>query len=299
MDKLVKKEAIIGACVIIALAILFFGIEYLKGVSVFKPSNYYYAIYTDVNGLTAAAPVTVNGFKVGQVDDVQLMYDNPGHVLVSFSLDKKLRLPVGTSAVIAGDLLGSASVKLEMAQATTYCNPGDTIAGSTSAGIMGEVSDKILPGVGDIIPKVDTLLTSVNNIVAHPTLINTLNRVDAMSASLQSMTSKLDRSVSKMPGVMDDITAITKSIREISDDLNKLSASLAQAPVDSAVNNINRITADLAELTDKLNETNSTLGLLMNDPELYNNLTSVTARLDSLFADIKKNPKRYINIKLL
>lgn len=88
-----SRELIIGMSVLVALLVLFFGIDYLKGINVFKAANYYYVSYTNVNGLTVSSPVTINGFKVGQVRDINYEYDNPGHVLVELSLDKKLKVP--------------------------------------------------------------------------------------------------------------------------------------------------------------------------------------------------------------
>jgi phospholipid/cholesterol/gamma-HCH transport system substrate-binding protein len=299
MKKIFKKESIIGVCVLIALVVLFFGIEYLKGVSIFKPANYYYAVYTDVNGLTAASPVTINGLKVGQVDNVELMYDNPGHVLVSFSLDKKLQLPQGTKAVISASLLGTVSVKLEVEPNSKYYEPGDTIIGITEAGMLDAVSENIMPGVNDLFPKVDSLLTNANNLISHPALINSIEQLQGITGNLNAVTATLNRSVTKLPNVMTDINNITGSINKVANDLGVLSKSLANAPVDSVMDNINRMSADLAALSAKLNDSNSTLGMLLNDTGLYDNLYRLTSNLDSLFIDIKKNPKRYINIKLL
>ena len=134
-----KRNFIIGLCVLVALAILFFGLEFLKGVNVFKPANYYSASYTNVAGLQVSAPVSVNGFKVGQVSHIQYEYDNPGHVLVEMSLDKALKVPQGTKAVIEADLLGTATVRLVMASSNDYHNVGDKLIGETASGMMESV----------------------------------------------------------------------------------------------------------------------------------------------------------------
>ena len=128
-----KKEIIIGLCVVIALFALFMAINFLKGINVFKAANYYYATYTDAAGLQVSAPVTLNGFKVGQVRDINYQFDDPGHVKVELSLDRALRLPSGTKAVISLDLLGSATVVLKPTSATTYEKVGSTLQGETAA----------------------------------------------------------------------------------------------------------------------------------------------------------------------
>lgn len=114
---------------LIALLVLFFGIDYLKGINVFKAANYYYVSYTNVNGLTVSSPVTINGFKVGQVRDINYEYDNPGHVLVELSLDKKLKVPSGSKAIIKSDLLGTASVELQFSTSADSHDVGDKLIG--------------------------------------------------------------------------------------------------------------------------------------------------------------------------
>lgn len=294
-----RKEIKIGLSVLIALVVLYFGIEYLKGKNLFKSSNYYYALYEDVQGLTVSAPVTVNGFKVGQVDRVELMYDRPDKVLVSFSLDKELRLPQGTSAVIESSLLGTASVVIKMNKSDKYYTPGDTIPATTDAGMLGTVTEDLLPGVGNVIPKVDTLLTNINNVVGNPSLNSAINNIDNATASLQQLMGRLNTATSGLPKIVNEVNSMTESLNVIASDLTRLSGTLADAPVDSVLNNLNRVSSDVAQLTSQLSNPDNSVGKLLSGTELYDNLTSVTSSLDSLFIDIKKNPKRYINIKLL
>lgn len=294
-----KKNFIIGLCVLIALGVLFFGMEYLKGVNVFKPSNYYQVSYTNVAGLQISAPVSINGFKVGQVKSIEYEYDNPGHVLVELSLDKALRIPQGTKAIIECDMLGTATVKLEMGTSDTFHNVGDKIIGVTSSSMMDNISQDLLPAVNNVFPKIDTLLTSINTIVADPALINAVKRLDQITANLEATMAKLNKSVNSLPQVMDNVKDITSNASEISQNLNTVTGLLAEMPLDSAINNVCATTANLRQLTNDMKKADSSLGLLLNDRQLYDNLNRATRDLDSLFVDIKKNPKRYISIKLL
>ena len=294
-----KKNVIIGACVIIALAILFFGIEFLKGVNVFKPTNYYTASYTNVMGLQVSAPVSVNGFKVGQVSNISYEYDNPGHVLVEMNLDKALKVPAGTKAVIVADLLGTATINLEMSKDGSFHNVGDKLIGETASGMMDKVSDELMPGVTRILPTVDTLLTNVNTLVADPALAASIARLDQITASVASMLQRVDKSLTALPAIMKHVDGITANLDSVSGDLASLSSQLSEANITATLNNVEKLTVQLNELAASLNSEKSSLGLLMHDPELYNNLTKATGSLDSLFIDIKKNPKRYISIKLL
>ena len=115
MKTLFRKELMIGLTVLVMLLILFFGIDYLKGINVFHPANYYYATYENVEGLAQSAPVTVNGYKVGLVREIEYEFDNPGHIRVELSLDKQLKVPRGSRAVLTTDMLGTSTIALELA----------------------------------------------------------------------------------------------------------------------------------------------------------------------------------------
>ena len=295
----IRKEITISICVILSLCILFLGIDFLKGVNVFKPSNYYTASYTNVNGLAVSAPVTINGYKIGLVRSIEYLYDNPGHVGVEFSLDKELKLPVGSKAVIVCDMLGTATVQLILTDNKEFHNVGDEIIGETASGLMDNISNDLMPGVANIFPKIDSLLTSINKLVSDPALEASVKRLDAITANLQATIVSLDKASRSLPKVMTNIEGVTDNVNTITGNFAVLSEELKNAPIDSTLMNIQQTTENLRLLTEELNNPNSSLGLLMNDPQLYNNLNNTVKSLDSLFIDIKKNPKRYINIKLL
>lgn len=299
MKQIFRKEVLIGLIVIIALAILFVGIDFLKGVNVFKAANYYIATYTNVEGLAISAPVTVNGYKVGLVREINYEYDNPGHVQVEISLNKNLKVPRGTQAVIKSDMLGTASIELKMGADPNFHAVGDELEGVVASGLMDNVSNKLLPSVGEIMPKIDSLLTNINKIVSDPALLNSMKRLDAISANLEKATSRLSAVMATLPPITSDVKSITGSLTQSTDDLTKLTARLRDVPVDSLAADIAAVTANLKELSAQLNDPNSTIGKLTHDPQLYNTLNSTISSLDSLFIDIKKNPKRYISIKLL
>lgn len=299
MKKLFTKEMMIGACVLIALAILFFGIEYLKGVSIFRPSNYYYAVYTDVKGLEVSAPVMVNGYKIGQVDNVELMYDRQGNVLVSMSLDKKFRIPVNSKALIESSLLGTASVKIEMARGSEFYTPGDTVPAGIASGMMDQVSEQLLPGVSGMMPKLDSIFTNINNLTGNEALLQSFKNIEELTATLNSTAKALNATVRTLPSTVGSVNGVISSVDSLVADLNRVTSEIANAPIDSTLSNFNRISADLAAITGQLQDPNSTAGALLNDSGLYDNLTKASQSLDSLLVDIRKNPKRYISIKLL
>ena len=294
-----KKEVLIGLCAVMALAVLYFGIEFLKGVNIFKPANYYYASYTDVAGLQKSAPVTVNGFKVGQVREISYEYDNPGHVRVELSLDRELRLPVGTKAVIEQDLLGTSTVVLHMGSSKDFHEVGNRLEGETAQGLMGSVSEQLMPSVIAIFPKIDSLVTALNTLVRDPALSSSVKRLDDITLSLNSTMKQLNATARQLDPVMKNVNGITGNVNTITADLTQVSGKLAELPVDSLMNNIMVLSGNLRALSEQLDNPESTIGALTHDRALYNNLNNAAASLDSLLIDVKKNPKRYISIKLL
>ncbi len=299
MKKIFSKEVIIGLIIIFALAILFIGIDFLKGVNVFKASNYYYVTYTDVNGLAVSAPVTVNGFTVGQVRDISYEYDNPGHIKVEISLDQQLQIPENTEAILSTDLLGTASIALQLGNSKTMHKVGDELDGKIPVGMMDAVSKDVLPAFTQIAGKIDTLLTNLNTLTGDPALLASVQRLDQITADLAQTTTSLNSMMRSLAPATNDIRKMTGNFANASDNINQLTGNLNNLPLDSLMNTLEATTQNLKALTEQLNDKNSSLGLLMNDPALYNNLNATVTSLDSLFIDIKKSPKRYINIKLL
>lgn len=299
MKKIFRKEVIIGLSAVVALVILFVGIDFLKGVNVFKASNYYYVTYTDVQGLAISAPVTINGYKVGQVREISYQYDNPGHVKVEIALDRELKLPKGTRAVLSSDLLGTASIALELADSKDFYDVGAELQGFVPKGMMDNVANNLMPSFQAIFPKVDTLLTGINALVADPAIASSVKRLDAITSNLEVATRQLNAIMATLPPITHDVKSITGNVSVASAELTQLTGKMNSLPIDSLMNELQKTAANLHELTRQLNNPNSTLGLLMNDPALYNNINKTVRSLDSLFIDIKANPKRYISIKLL
>ncbi len=301
MNKVSSREIKIGAAVLVALVAIYFGINFLKGVNIFKSANYYYASYTNVAGLAQSAPVTLNGYKVGLVREIAYEYDNPGHVRVELSLDKKLKLAEGSQAVIVSDMLGTSTIELRMGHSQSLLPVGSKVEGVVSSGLMDMVSGELMPTVVSIAPRVDSLLMALNRVAGDPALLHAVQGLDVVMANLQSSTTQLDRAMKGVPMLVNAANGTLANVQEISANLSKVSAALAVVsedlktmPLDSTMRNINRITAHLDSATAQLNSTNSSLGLLLNDPGLYNNLNNTAADLDSILIDLKRQPKKYI-----
>ncbi|MBD5269575.1 MAG: MCE family protein [Bacteroides sp.] len=300
MKKVFSKEFIIGLSVIGAIAILFFGIEYLKGVNLFKPANFYVASYDNVAGLEISAPVTVDGFKVGQVREINFDYEHPGKIEVVLALNKNLHLPDNTVATIGSTLMSGAYVDLKLGDSKTLLPVGGEVKTAVVPDLMSSLSNDVMPSVNSILPRIDSLLYNLNVLVTDPALVASIQRLDGITGNVMAMTGGLNKTLNaQVPYILGKTGHITNNLDSVTLNLMDLSAQLKALPIQNTMDNVNSITDNLTRFSAQLNDKNSTLGQLTNDPELYNRINRVAADVDSLIVDIKKNPKRYISIKLL
>lgn len=325
-----KKNIIIASTVILSLGLLIWGIEFLKGVNLFKPANYYYAKFEKVDGLVEAAPVMINGFQVGQVRE--LTYDfETNQISVMLNMNKDLKIPVGSTVYIETSLTGGATMSIALAKNDKYYEVGSVLEGSSPNGLMDQLTDNMMPQIDNMLPKVDSILGNVNSLVGDPALAQSVARLNAITLELAKSSEQLTQLMNSLnksvPGVMSNVDGVVTNVNGVVTNVNgvvtnangivtsakgmvanlnsatsnidRFSNNLSNLPLDSTLNTLNGTVANLQMLTNKLNDNNSSLGLLLNDKSLYNNLDRTVISLDSLFIDIKKNPKRYINIKLL
>jgi len=302
MKKIFNKNVKIALTVLIALALLFWGIEYLKGINLFTPANYYMTSFERVDGLLEAAPVTVNGFQVGQVREIKYDYNN-NNITVMLSMNKGLSIPQGSTVEMVSGLMGGASLVLNMGDSSEKIPVGGNIPTSTTPGLLDKVKTEVLPQVGDILPKVDSIIGNVNGLTGNPALNSSMTRLDVITLQLARSAQQLNTLMAQLnravPNVMTNVNGITTNLSGASTNLTDLSASLKQMPLDSTIASLNATLANLQAVSQQLGDPNSSLGKLMNDDELYNSANRAIASLDSLLTDIKAHPKRYINVKLL
>lgn len=288
-----KKEFKIGIAAIVALIILFIGINYLKGINMFKSESYYHVDYTEVNGLALSSPVYANGFKVGLVRDIQYNFNKPGHITVGIEMDDNIKIPVGSKAELVTEMLGTVKMNLIMNYGENQTiAPGDTIEGYANNGIMAKAEKDLLPQMEKMMPKLDSILSSLNKILADPAIGNTLKNAEQITASLNQTSSHLQRLMSN------DIPKLTGNVTAITEDLKVISGNLKGIDYAATFNKINETLKNVYALTDKLNKKDNTIGLLLNDPELYNNLNATSENAASLLKDLQENPKRYVHFSL-
>ena len=287
------KEVKIGLIGIAALAMLIYGINYLKGINMFQSANYYYVEYTNINGLAGSSPVFANGFKVGTVRSINYNYKKPGHVTVEVEVDKEMRIPKGSKGELVTEMLGTVKMNLLLNDKTNeFFQPGDTLPGITNNGLMGVAEEKLVPQVEQLLPKMDSILQSLNKLLADPALTATIHNAERLKANVD-VTKRTLNSIMKneLPQITGRLVTITDNFSVISENLKGIDYASTFSKVDSTLYNVQL-------LTEKLTRKDNTIGLLFNDPTFYQNLSTTTANAASLLEDLKAHPKRYVHFSL-
>ena len=286
------KEVKIGIASIVALALLVYGINYLKGINMFKPANYFYVHFENVNGLPKSSPVFADGVRVGIVRDIHYNYQKPEDVFIEIETESNLRIPKGSSVEIVADMLGGLKLDLLLANnPRETMMPGDTLSGHFNNGMMEQLGS-LLPKVEKMVPKLDSILSSLNAILADPAIPATLH-------SLQHTTANLEKTSRGLNNLMEnDIPQLTQKLNTLGDNFLVISDNLKGIDYEATVKSIDETLASVKAFTDKLGQKDNTVGLLLNDPDLYNNLNQTAANAASLLKDLETHPKRYVHFSL-
>ena len=290
--KYITKEVRIGIAGIIALCVLVYGINYLKGINMFKPSSYFYVKFKNVNGLAKSSPVFADGVRVGIVRDIYYDYNQAENVVVEVELDTELRIPKGSSAELTSELMGGVRMDILLAN-----NPrekyaiGDTIPGKLNNVMMESVA-ALMPQIEQMLPKLDSIMTSLNTILGDQSIPATLHSVEKMAANLEVTSGQLKVLMGR------DIPQLTGKLNTLGDNFISISDNLKKIDYANTFNEIEQTLANVKIVTEKLNSKDNTVGLLLNDPQLYNNLNATTANAASLLEDLKEHPKRYVHFSL-
>lgn len=300
--KFFTKEVKIALVAIVGIVVLFFGLHFLKGMPVFSDDDVYYATFNNINGLSSSNPIYADGYQVGNVKSIDYNYQQSGKVVVEFQVDDGMRIPKGSTAEIESDLMGNIKMNLLLANnPRERLEPGDTIKGNLDAGMMGSVQS-LMPAIAKMLPKVDSILASVNALLADPSIARSLHNVETISSNLTTTTQDLNRLMaqvnSSVPGIMSKADYALGKAGSTFDNTTTLTANLAALDIASTMAKVDQTMANVQNVTDKLNSKDGTVGLLMNDPALYNNLSSTMQSADSLLIDLKAHPKRYVHFSL-
>ncbi|WP_295798624.1 MlaD family protein [Mucilaginibacter sp.] len=306
----ISNETKIGALTAIGITVLILGYSFLKGNDVFSGSNKYYAVYRSVDGLSVSKPVLVNGFPIGNVAKMTLRQD--GHTVVEFKVDRKYNVPSNTLAkLVSTDLLGGKAIVFEYGNSNTFADDTDTLR----ADIQGSLAESLQPiqmKAENLINKLDSSLASINKIL-NPNFQRNVDRsFTSIANSLQTLegtTKKIDALVGgqteHINGILANAETVSGNLKNSTANLNgitsnfqKVSDDIAAANIKQTLDNANKAMADLQATIASINTSQGTLGLLLHDDKMYNNLKDATANLNALFIDLKAHPKRYVSFSV-
>lgn len=289
------KEIKIALVAIVGILVMYFGINFLKGMNLFSTNNAYYMTFDDIQGLGASTPIYADGYKVGTVDGLEYDYKENGPIKVKVDINKDLRIPQGSKAEIVKDLMGNLQVNLLLANnPRERVEPGGIIPGAVNGGMMDKAAN-LIPVVEKMLPKLDSILTSVNALLADPALAASLHNVETITSNLTVSTRELN---TLMSGLNKQVPGMIGKANGVLDNTNRLTANLASLDVQGTLNKVNQTLESAHQFTEKLNSNQGSLGLLMNDTKLYDNLTSTMSHADSLVIDLKAHPKRYVHFSV-
>ena len=290
-----SKEIQIGLVAIVGAVVLYFGLQFLKGLTVFSTDSNYYVKFKDISGLSSSSPVYANGYRVGVVENIIYDFVGAGEIVAVVGINNEMRMPKGTTADIVSDLLGNIKLELKLGdKAAGVLAPGDTIIGGQELGAMAKAAE-IIPQVQSLLPKLDSILVSVNALLADPALAHSLHNIEQITGSLTSTSKDLNRLTTslnrQMPQMLENADGLLANTNSLTRNLNELDLAATMQKVDHTLWNVEQMTA-------KLNSNEGTIGLLMRDPGLYNNLNATMMHADSLMIDLKRHPKRYVHFSV-
>ncbi len=311
----ISNETKVGALTAIAITLLILGFNFLKGKTLFKTGNILYARYTDTKGLMVSNPVFINGFRVGAVLDIENADDNLSSIIVAIKLKSNYKIGANSVATIKDNPLGAPSINIALGDSKEFLKVGDTLLTAPSAGLMGAVMDKLGPVSDQIKTTVHSLDVVLNNLnsVFDPTTKNNLQEVitnlNKATASLMVSSTSIQSLLHQQSGAvtqsMNNMASFTKNLSDNNEKVTKVlknvettTDNLAKSDIAGTVDKLKSTIAGLNQMIAKIGSQEGSLGKLMNDKALYDNLTNTVRSANILLDDLRVHPKRYVNISV-
>ncbi len=309
-----SKEIKVALFVIVVAAIFIFGLNFLKGKGFFDDNSRYFAIFDQVGGMYKSDPIVVNGYQIGKMGELTLISEGPnrGKILAEMIVSNDVKIPQNTVAILfSADLLGEMNVKLIFnEESTTYHEDGDTISTDIEGTLFEELGGELTP----LTDKLSITMDNVNELFDFEnenkqTLNYTLQSInevlDTYNETGRILNQRLDGQLETLDALLSNVQSLTatlkgneENINEIMTNFKELSASLNKLELEQTLSNVNGTVSSLETTISKMNNPDNTLGALLNEREMYDNLEKSTESLNVLLNDVRINPKRYININV-
>jgi len=298
----VPNEFKVGALATVAIILAVLGYNLMRGKNAFNRERIYFATYPDVNGLALAAHVRYHGMNVGRVQNMDLDKKGSGQIIVSMNVSPDLKIPRGSVAkIVQIDLFGTKAVQIDLSNAKEILESGDTLQPGVEPDVISGVKDQAASLLGSL----DSVVTSVKQTFNAQTRDN----LQKSFASIQRTLDVLDKSVSnnqnRLTRIFSNIESLTNNLNQNKDqvtailsNLNAISDSLRRANVAQTMTQARNVLQDVSAVIHKINEGHGSVGLLLNDQGLYNNLDAASKSLDALLKDFNEHPGRYVQFSV-
>jgi phospholipid/cholesterol/gamma-HCH transport system substrate-binding protein len=312
-----SKYAKLGILMVFSISVLIWGLNYLKGNDIFIKSKIYHVIYERIDGLSESNEIVLNGYKIGQVKEIKFLSDNSMRLLVSFMIEKNVKIPVNSVAqIVTSDLMGTRSIQLILSDNQEFYQSNDTIPGTIESDLKEQVSQQVLPiknKAEELLGTIDsaiTILTVIFNEDARKNLsesfknINqTIINIERATADLQEIVGSEKENIKSIISNIDSISYVfnknTLNMENTLKNLSDFSDSLAQISITPVLNNFINISSQVNDVLAKLEGTESTAGLLLNDDDLYNSVKTLSTDINLLINDIRIHPERYVQFSAI
>lgn len=303
------REIKVGALAIICLFLLFFGLNFLKGVNIFSSTYHFEGKFVRANGLEEQAAVYIKGYKVGQVDAIKYDFTMDSSFVVSISINRDIDLPKGTQMVLVQDgLLGGGAIELRVPTTSIgeYYAAGDQLPTAIEPGLMDQLQSDLIARLSSAVGGADSLIATLNSQLRDDHLYHALANVDEVSRDLTNvskdakhlMANDVPRLMHSAQGTVDNLHGSANDINRFTRQLDRVNLPATIARVDTTLHRVDGAAYQIEGLVTDIRSTDGTIGSLIYSRDLYNNLDSTVVSADSLLRDLKANPKRYVHFSL-
>jgi phospholipid/cholesterol/gamma-HCH transport system substrate-binding protein len=304
----ISVEVKLGIIITLAIAIVIWGLNFLKGKNILKPSSNFYALYKDVSGLDKNAKVFLKGYRVGQVDRIYFNNDGSDMLTVIINIVKPYKLPLNSVAeVYSMDLMGTKGIRIIGTESGQFHKADDTLLTHVSPGLDQQIQDQILPlkaKAENVIGTIDSLILGLNYILdekakksLHESIINLSSSTGHLNEMLTD-NGKLTRMINNIESITSNIQNNNERIADAISNISSVSDSIAGSELGSAINRTNEALNQTYQILQKINNGEGNVGLLVNNDSLYYNLESLTGEIDRLVKDLQENPKKYLHFSV-
>ncbi len=290
-----SKNVKIGIAFLVSLVMIYFGVNFLKGVNVFQKQNTYISVFDNVNSLNVSSPVLVNGFQVGLVNSIHMIQSDSMKLAVEVRLDKNFKVKKGSKLEFNTDFLGGSSVNLLISPyGSEFLSPGDTIVGTRAIGLMDGVA-RVIPKTDSIMSRMDSISIALQTLATDPSWLSAIESLSETMKQLQASSNSLKMVMSNLES---DLPSISNNLADVSANFKKISSNLADIDVHSTFNTIDSTVVNLKHLSDNLNSTDNSLGMLLNGTQLHDSISSTLNSATKLLQDIREDPEKYLSVRV-